>query len=283
MNKHNQKWPQFFSSLATNQHGFAFHFVLPVLAVVIVASIGIYMLRSSSATTAPPGTVYTLPAGAPRPTVLPAQPSSVGTGANPIVTTIPDSIWSSMQGKSWNTYVGKNSANPRCPARSTLAYMQVNYWGFDGYKHRGELVIAASKSTAYKAAFTALFNNRVPLRSMYLADRFGYSSRTGGADDYASMAADNTSAFNCRWVVGSPGRLSPHATGKAVDINTFENPYKSALGWVPNSWWATNSWVTTNDPIYTWRKSTDLVVSKMYTAGFNWTYRTDDSQHFDAR
>ena len=42
------------------------------------------------------------------------------------------------------------------------------------------------------------------------------------------MAADNTSAFNCRSVTGNPYRLSQHAYGIAIDINTVRNPYVTA-------------------------------------------------------
>jgi D-alanyl-D-alanine carboxypeptidase len=38
------------------------------------------------------------------------------------------------------------------------------------------------------------------------------------------MAADNTSAFNCRFVAGT-SRWSMHAYGLAIDINPIENPY----------------------------------------------------------
>ena len=45
-----------------------------------------------------------------------------------------------------------------------------------------------------------------------------------GADDGRSMAADNTSAFNCRRVEGSTS-WSADAYGLAIDINPLENPY----------------------------------------------------------
>lgn len=48
-----------------------------------------------------------------------------------------------------------------------------------------------------------------------------------GANDRRSMNADNTSAFNCREVAGSPGTWSRHAFGRAIDINPVENPYVS--------------------------------------------------------
>jgi hypothetical protein len=41
------------------------------------------------------------------------------------------------------------------------------------------------------------------------------------------MAADNTSAFNCRFVPGTR-RWSAHAYGRAIDVNPVENPYLAA-------------------------------------------------------
>ena len=38
------------------------------------------------------------------------------------------------------------------------------------------------------------------------------------------MAADNTSAFNCRNVPNTTTGRN-HAYGRAIDINTVENPY----------------------------------------------------------
>ena len=51
------------------------------------------------------------------------------------------------------------------------------------------------------------------------------------------MASGNTSGFNCRGVVGNPGVASPHSYGRAIDLNTWENPYHSQQGIVPNTWW----------------------------------------------
>ena len=43
----------------------------------------------------------------------------------------------------------------------------------------------------------SLYRQRFPIRQMRLVDAYG-------ADDRRSMAADNTSAFNCRFVAGNP-------------------------------------------------------------------------------
>ena len=47
-----------------------------------------------------------------------------------------------------------------------------------------------------------------------------------GGDDHRSMAANNTSAFNCRFVSGTR-RWSMHAYGRAVDLNPVQNPWVS--------------------------------------------------------
>lgn len=53
--------------------------------------------------------------------------------------------------------------------------------------------------------------------------------------DVASMAAGNTSAFNCRDVVGRPGVRSPHSYGRALDLNPSEDPYRVGGQWLPNA------------------------------------------------
>jgi hypothetical protein len=112
---------------------------------------------------------------------------------------------------------------------------------------------------------------------MYRVDRFGYSSRVKGADDHASMAADNTSGFNCRSVVGRASIRSPHAHGRSIDINPFENPYRYRRGkWVPNSWWRNKAAGS-----YAWTKRSHLVPTIMRRNGFRWTYGAIDGQHFD--
>ena len=64
----------------------------------------------------------------------------------------------------------------------------------------------------------ALFAARFPIERIQLVDDFG-------ADDAASMAANNTSAFNCRNIDGRPGVWSEHSYGWAIDINPVQNPW----------------------------------------------------------
>lgn len=218
----------------------------------------------------PPGVPVRLPDAAPRPRRhLPPQPHAVGDGANPAITRIPDGMWRQMAGITWHA---------GCPVgRAGLRLLRINYWDYQGYRRRGELVAAAGVIGQMSRALTVMYAEKLPLRSMYRVDRFGWSDRLHGGDDYASMAAGNTSAFNCRDVVGRPGVRSPHSWGRSLDVNTWENPYRSPQGLVPNAWWQSHS-----HPRVAWRSRSHRVVEIMRNHGLRWTYGLSDTQHFDA-
>jgi 5-hydroxyisourate hydrolase-like protein (transthyretin family) len=217
----------------------------------------------------PPGNPVKLPNAAPSPRrKLPPQPHAVGTGANVKVTPIPARVWRQMTGISWHR---------GCPVgRAGLRLVRVNYWDYRGYARRGELVASSDAAPAMGAAFREMFRRKLPVRAMYRVDRFGWGSRSHGGDDYASMSAGNTSAFNCRDVTGRPGVRSPHSYGRSLDVNTWENPYRSARGTVPNTWWQDHS-----HPRVAWRSRSHAVVRLMARHGLRWTYGLGDTQHFD--
>jgi hypothetical protein len=173
-----------------------------------------------------------------------------------------------MTGRSWHS---------GCPVgRSELRLVRINYWGYDGYRYRGEIVVRDDITGKTVGALSALYRAQLPIRSLYRVDRYGWSDYLHGGDNYRSMASGNTSGFNCRGVVGNPGVASPHSYGRAIDLNTWENPYHSQQGIVPNTWWASRS-----HPRIAWRSGEHQVVKIMRAHGFRWTYGTQDSQHFD--
>ncbi|MDF1606475.1 M15 family metallopeptidase [Nocardioides sp. YIM 152315] len=217
----------------------------------------------------PPVRPVRLPTAAPRPRVdLPPQRRAVGDGAHVRIRRIGDGVWRQMTGVTWHS---------GCPVgRGGLRIVRVNYWGYDGYRHRGEIVAAASAAAAMGAALAEMYDRRLPILSMYRVDRFGWSKRLRGGDDYRSMAAGNTSAFNCRDVVGRSGRRSPHAWGRSLDVNTWENPYRSAHGVVPNGWWQARS-----HRLVAWRSRSHAVVRLMARHGLRWSFGNGDTQHFD--
>ena len=107
-----------------------------------------------------------------------------------------------------------------CPvAPAQLRLVRVRYWGFDGSAHVGALVVNRRVTADVVAVFRRLYTGRFPIR------RMAPMSAYRGNDD-ASLAADNTSAFNCRAAIGSTtGSWSMHAYGLAIDVNPVENPY----------------------------------------------------------
>jgi len=107
-----------------------------------------------------------------------------------------------------------------CPVGlSALRVVRVSVVGFGGRASRGAIVVHNSAARDVVEAFRRLYRARVPIRRMQPIERYG-------GDDFASIEADNTSAFNCRPATGS-SRWSEHAYGRAIDVNPLENPYVS--------------------------------------------------------
>lgn len=112
-----------------------------------------------------------------------------------------------------------------CPVGlEDLRLLALTYWGFDGEVHLGRLVVNRDSARPMLRAMRSLYRLRFPFRRMRLVDAYG-------GDDHRSMEADNTSAFNCRFVSGT-SRWSEHAYGHAIDVNPVENPYADSDGYV---------------------------------------------------
>lgn len=105
-----------------------------------------------------------------------------------------------------------------CPVGpSELRQVRVDYWGYDGLIHQGNLIVHRDVADDVAAAFGGLYWSRFQIRRIHPVSRYGSS-------DDASMAANNTSAFNCRRTTGGT-KWSEHAYGRALDINPVQNPY----------------------------------------------------------
>lgn len=115
--------------------------------------------------------------------------------------------------------LGMRSHDPAtCPVPLTdLRHLVVTHVGFDGRARRGELVVHADVAADVVGVFEALYAARFPIERMLLIDEYG-------GDDNRSMAANNTSGYNCRRVAGQ-SNWSSHAYGRAIDINPVQNPY----------------------------------------------------------
>lgn len=102
----------------------------------------------------------------------------------------------------------------------------MNYWDYSGKAARGTLIVRFDVVADLEYVFGRAFDAGFRIKAMVPADAFYDEGRRSPLDsDQASMGAGNTSAFNCRPVLGNPTKLSAHSYGIAVDINPFENPY----------------------------------------------------------
>jgi len=183
----------------------------------------------------------------------------------------PDVKQRMLEGDSWRQ---------GCPIDlEDLRYLQVNHWNFKGETVSGEIIVHEEVANDMVYIFEELYSNHYPIRQMQLVSNFN-------GNDWESIEADNTSAFNCRPVTGKKKKWSKHAYGKAIDINPLENPYVSKKGHISHkeslkykkrkhkdNSYADQAVVLKNDPI------TKLFKSYGWKWGGDWN-TIKDYQHF---
>ena len=122
---------------------------------------------------------------------------------------IPDSVFLRMQGRSW-----PEGCTIR---RSDLRYLRLSHFDAENKEHVGEMVCNKTIANDIVEIFRELYRQKYPIQRIRLMDDYE-------ADDEQAMRDNNTSSFCYRKISGS-SKLSKHATGMAVDINTLYNPY----------------------------------------------------------
>jgi hypothetical protein len=172
-----------------------------------------------------------------------------------------------MRGVTWK---------PGCPVPlRDLRVVDASHWGFDGRLRTGRLIVHRDVAADVVAVLRRLHASRFPIRRMIPIDRYG-------GDDYRSIEADNTSAFNCRPVTGGSG-WSQHAYGRAIDINPIENPYVDSAGRTSHR--ASRAYLR-RSPVRPGMAVEGSVVVKAFDAvGWGWGGRWSsikDYQHFSA-
>jgi D-alanyl-D-alanine carboxypeptidase len=127
------------------------------------------------------------------------------------ISRIDGALAETMTGVSWR---------PGCPVHlRDLRLLRLTHWRFDGKARVGRLIVHDDVAREMVGVFRALYRAHFPIRRLVPVDAYG-------ASDFRSIEADNTSAFNCRYVEGTT-RWSEHAYGRAIDVNPIENPYVS--------------------------------------------------------
>jgi D-alanyl-D-alanine carboxypeptidase len=132
------------------------------------------------------------------------------------ITPIPDDIWARMQGVSWHKTLP-------CPARDELRLVMIPFVDFAGARKSGPLIVDTKLASEVLAIFT-----EIAVDGTYRIERVELIDAYGG-DDFKSIEANNTSAFNCRRTTGAK-TMSAHARGRAIDLNPLINPYVDKTG-----------------------------------------------------
>ncbi|AHE66939.1 hypothetical protein Loa_01386 [Legionella oakridgensis ATCC 33761 = DSM 21215] len=157
-----------------------------------------------------------------------------------------------------------------------LREVKLSYWGFDEKTHQGTLIVNKELALEIVAIFRALYVHKFPIQRMELMEDYH-------GDDLAAMAANNTSAFNCREVTGQPSVLSQHSYGRAIDINPLINPYVKGEQILPV---AGKPFVTRNKA-YRGKITKDSFIYKEFIKyGWDWGgdwFDVQDYQHFEKR
>ena len=158
-----------------------------------------------------------------------------------------------------------------------LRYLKVLYTDFEGETKEGELVCNVSIADDLLDIFKELYEADYRIESIKLIDDFG-------GDDTASMEADNTTCFNYRLVEGTD-RLSKHASGLAVDLNPFYNPYVTYPGGVKRISPEGSEQYADRSLDFPYKIDTEDLAYRLFTKhGFRWGGNWNsmkDYQHFE--
>ena len=122
---------------------------------------------------------------------------------------IPDSVFQRMQGRSW-----PEGCTIR---RADLRYLRLLHYDAEKRQHVGEMVCNKAIADDLIEIFKELYRQKYPIQRIRLIDDYD-------ASDERSMLDNNSSCFCYRRISGTT-KLSKHAQGMAVDINTLYNPY----------------------------------------------------------
>ena len=99
---------------------------------------------------------------------------------------------------------------------SNLRAVEVKYYNFKGKTKKGTLIVNKKIANKVTKIFYELYEMKYPIQRIAPIDKYD-------GDDEKSMEANNTSAFNYRFIEGST-KLSMHSQGLAIDINPRINP-----------------------------------------------------------
>lgn len=124
------------------------------------------------------------------------------------VSKISDSVFEKINGKSFK----KNCTFPR----ENVRILHILHKNLSGQTLEGELICNEKIAEILLKIFKELYVSDYPIEKIRLIDEYD-------ADDEKSMADNNSSCFNFRFI-NFTKKVSKHGSGLAVDINPLYNP-----------------------------------------------------------
>ena len=160
---------------------------------------------------------------------------------------------------------------------SDLRYLHVLHVGFDGKTHDGEIICNKYISDDLLEIFEELYEAKYPIEKIKLVDEYD-------ADDEASMADNNSSSFNFRYISYTT-KISKHGYGLAMDINTLYNPYVKTVNGKLSIEPANAADYVDRSKDFDYKIDEDDLAYKLFIAhGFEWggSWKSSkDYQHFE--
>jgi hypothetical protein len=162
-----------------------------------------------------------------------------------------------------------------CPVPpEDLRQLTLTYLDFTGKRRTGILLVHRDLAAEVVRIFQALLQHGFMIERMLPIEDYG-------GDDDTSMAANNTSAFNCRDATGKPGVFSNHSWGRAIDINPLTNPYVKGAKVLPP---AGRKYLDRTRSFKGSILKDSFIVHQFEEAGWTWGGRwpdRQDYQHFE--
>ena len=146
-----------------------------------------------------------------------------------------------------------------------IVKIEISFINFEGTEDKGILEVHKDVKDEVVKIFNEIKEINFPIFKMETVDKYDF-------DDEKSVVANNSSAYNFRFVSGTT-KLSDHAIGLAIDINPKQNP------WIHPS--ALNKFPYVPGEKGTIEKG-DQVVKIFEKYGWSWggNWRNPDYQHF---
>jgi hypothetical protein len=169
------------------------------------------------------------------PAILPAPYgfTDAGTPATPPVAAYAPSTIKLMTDEQWAKVTASGVWRSGCPGyRTSFRRVEVPYRGLDGQTHRGWVNVNADVATSTAKIFNTLYAKGFRMHRVEGIEMFG-------GWEWLGSKGNVSTALNCRKPSeqNSSNSSSPHAWGRALDLNPVQNPYINPRTgtWDPNA------------------------------------------------